>query len=102
MASIDDKGCVVFTPRQITCPSWPIRVAGMQGLWRYLGPLDMEKTHVEVIGPFFPNNPDRNGGRSRLIKIENLRYAGKTAKPIDVQNVEATALSNEAKRARRR
>jgi hypothetical protein len=108
MAAIDSDGCIQFSPRSKTCPSWPVRIVGMQGVWRYLNPMtpaDMEVssvTHVEVIGPFFPNSPERNGGRSRIFSIDKLKYAGKSAKPIDVQNVEATALSNEAKRARRR
>jgi hypothetical protein len=72
----------------------------MQGLWRYIGPLNSES--VEVIGPYFPGNPSRNGGRSRIFKIEQIKYAGKSAKPVDVLNVETTALSNDAKRARRR
>lgn len=110
MNKIDEDSCIVFSPRAKACPSWPVRIAGMQGLWRYLGPLaqsiDMQKgaiiTHVEVIGPYFPGNSSRNGGRSRIVNIDNLKYAGKHAKPIDVMSVETQALSAEAKRARRR
>lgn len=110
MPTIDDSGCIEFGPRSKTCPSWPVRIVGMQGLWRYLGPIaqtiDMEKgplyTHVEVVGPFFPGNPSRNGGRSRIFNIKQLKYAGKSAKPVDVISVESSALSLEAKRARRR
>jgi hypothetical protein len=57
---------------------------------------------VEVIGPYFPGNPSRNGGRSRVFYLDKLKYAGKNAKPIDVLHVETTAISDEAKRARRR
>jgi hypothetical protein len=110
MQSIDDNGCIEFGPRSKACPSWPVRIQGMQGLWRYLGPLaqeiDMSKgaiiTHVEVIGPYFPNNPERSGGRSRLVPLEKTKYAGKLAKPIDVRSIETEAISSEAKRARRR
>lgn len=100
MTVINDENCLEFSPRSKSCPSWPVRVAGMQGLWRYIGPLNLET--VEVVGPYFPGNPSRNGGRSRIFKIDQIKYAGKSAKPVDVLNVEATALSNEAKRARRR
>jgi hypothetical protein len=100
---IDENGCIIFGPRTKACPSWPVRVAGMQGLWRFVKQMPWPNLdYVEVIGPYFPNNSTRNGGRSRLINIDNIRYAGKNAKPIDVINVEAQALSNEAKRARRR
>jgi hypothetical protein len=54
--TIDENGCIVFSPRSKACPSWPVRIAGMQGLWRYVAPraqaIDMEKgplyTHIEV------------------------------------------------------
>jgi hypothetical protein len=110
MTAIDDNGCIEFGPKSKACPSWPVRVQGMQGLWRYLGPLaqaiDMNRgaivTHVEVIGPYFPNNPARNGGRSRIVSLDQIKYAGKNAKPIDVISVETQAISSEAQRARRR
>lgn len=110
MTSIDDNGCIEFGPRSKTCPLWPVRVQGMQGLWRYLGPLaqtiDMSKgaivTHAEVVGPYFPSNPSRNGGRSRIVSLDRLKYAGKNAKPIDVRSVETEAISLQAQRARRR
>lgn len=101
MTSIDDNDCIIFTPKQTTCPAWPVRVSGMQGLWRYVGPLE-DLQHVEVIGPYFPNNPDRNGGRSRIVKLATIKYAGKNAKPVDVISVETQAISSEAQRARRR
>lgn len=100
MTTIDENNCLVFGPRSKACPSWPVRVAGMQGLWRYIGPLNQET--VEVIGPYFPGNPSRNGGRSRLLNIEQIKFAGKLAKPVDVLSVETTAISLEAKRALRR
>jgi hypothetical protein len=100
LTTINEDNCLEFTSRSKACPSWPVRIAGMQGLWRYIGPLNSES--VEVIGPYFPGNPARNGGRSRIFKIEQIKYAGKSAKPVDVLNVETTALSNDAKRARRR
>lgn len=100
MPTIDENNCVVFSSRSKACLQWPVRIAGMQGLWRYVGPLNSQT--VEVIGPYFPGNPSRNGGRSRIFNINNLRYAGKSARPVDVLNVEATALSNQAKRAQRR
>lgn len=99
MTVINDQNCLEFSPRSKSCPSWPVRVAGMQGLWRYIGPLNLET--VEVVGPYFPGNPSRNGGRSRIFKIDQIKYAGKSARPIDVLNVEATALSNEVKRGKR-
>jgi hypothetical protein len=99
--AIDENGCLVFGPRSRTCPSWPVRIVGMQGLWRYVGVIpnyDNVDTWVEVIGPYFPSNPSRNGGRSRIFKIDRLKYAGKIAKPIDVLNVETTAISQRAQR----
>lgn len=96
--AIDDDNCLVFGPRSKACPSWPVRVAGMQGLWRYIGPLNPET--VEVVGPYFPNNPSRNGGRSRIFKIDVIKYPGKHAKPIDVLNVQATDISMRAQRRR--
>lgn len=89
----------MFASNSITCPGWPVRIQAAQGLWRYTG---QTGKYIEVIGPYFPNNPDRNGGRSRIVKLEDLKYAGKNAKPIDVTHVQTTAISDEAKRARRR
>lgn len=100
MPTMDEKNCLVFGPRTKACPSWPVRITDMQGLWRYVGPLNSER--VEVIGPYFPANPSRNGGRSRIFHIDHIKYAGKSAKPVDVQSAETMALSIEAKRARRR
>lgn len=96
MNSFDENNCIVFSPRTKACPSWPVKIAGMQGLWRYIGPVTSET--VEVIGPYFPGNPSRNGGRSRILKLSQLKYAGKIAKPIDVTNVETTAISKRAQR----
>lgn len=96
MTTIDDNGCLDFGPRSKTCPSWPVRVVGMQGLWRYVGVVN--NTKAEVIGPYFPGNPSRNGGRSRIVSIETLKYAGKRAKPVDVISVETTAISLRAQR----
>ena len=106
MTEINEDRCIVFTPRQITCPKWPVRIAGMQGLWRYVGVVPDSNTFnevfVEVVGPYFPSNSSRNGGRSRIVAIGILKYAGKLAKPIDVISVETQALSEQAKRATRR
>ena len=106
MPVIDDNDCIEFGPKSRACVGWPVRIAGMQGLWRYtgvaVGYANGESAYVDVVGPYFPNNPERNGGRSRIIKTELVRYAGKQAKPIDVLHVETTAISDEAKRARRR
>lgn len=99
MNQIDEDGCIVFSPRAKACPKWPVRIKGVQGLWRYVG--IVTNTKAEVIGPYFPNNPTRNGGRSRIVSIDTIKYAGKTAKPIDVISVETQALSTEAKRHRR-
>jgi hypothetical protein len=102
---VDDKGCLVFGPRSLTCPPWPVRVTGFQGLWRYVGVIPNHNnidTWVEVIGPYFPGNPSRNGGRSRIININRLKYAGKNAKPVDVISVETHAISLDAQRAQRR
>jgi len=110
---VDDEGSIVFSAKAKAAISWPVRIAGMQGLWRYVGPLprkveftisgmEAEDQRVEVIGPYFPGNSARNGGRSRIMSINHLKYAGKSAKPVDVISVETQALSNEAKRARRR
>jgi|ERR1700754_358858 len=96
MTVINENNCLVFSARSKACPSWPVRVIGMQGLWRYTGPVNQE--NVEVIGPYFPSNPSRNGGRSRILKIDQIKYAGKLAKPVDVLNVEATAISKRAQR----
>ncbi len=102
MTSIDENGCLVFGPRTKTCPSWPVRVVGMQGLWRYVGIVPESNTYgdvfAEVIGPYFPSNPARNGGRSRIFSIDRIKYAGKHAKPVDVLNVETTAISQRAQR----
>lgn len=102
MNTIDENGCLVFGPRSRTCPKWPVRVVGMQGLWRYVGIVPDSNTYgdifVEVIGPYFPSNPSRNGGRSRVFNIDKLKYAGKIAKPVDVLNVETTAISQRAQR----
>lgn len=102
MTTIDENGCLVFGPKSKTCPSWPVRVAGLQGLWRYVGIVPdsntLNQVFVEVIGPYFPGNPSRNGGRSRIFPIDKLKYAGKTAKPVDVISVETTALSRRAQR----
>jgi hypothetical protein len=102
MIQIGDNGCLVFSSRSKTCPSWPVRVVGKQGLWRYVGIVPDSNTFgdifVEVIGPFFPSNPSRNGGRSRIVNIDELKYAGKHAKPVDVLNVESTAISQRAQR----
>lgn len=104
MTAIDDNGCIEFGPRSKACPSWPVRVQGTQGLWRYIGQLSSASNgdKVEVIGPYFPNNPSRNGGRSRIVSIDTIKYAGKSAKPVDVISVETQAISQEAQRARRR
>lgn len=112
MTAIDDNGCLEFGPRSKACPKWPVRVQGMQGLWRYVGPVIQKApkgifdssavTKIEVIGPYFPNNPSRSGGRSRIVSIDTIKYAGKSAKPIDVLSVETQAISQEAQRARRR
>ncbi len=106
MPHVDDKGCLVFGPRSQTCPKWPVRVTGFQGLWRYVGIVPDSNTFhdifVEVIGPYFPGNPSRNGGRSRIININRLKYAGKNAKPVDVISVETHAISLDAQRAQRR
>lgn len=104
MTTINDDGCLEFGPRSKTCPSWPVRVIGMQGLWRYIGPVDEPQpmAAVEVIGPYFPGNPSRNGGRSRVFYLDKLKYAGKRAKPIDVMSVETRALSLQVQRDRRR
>jgi len=104
MPSITDNSCIEFGPRSTACPSWPVRVQGMQGLWRYVGitKQDEDTTYVEVIGPYFPNNPARNGGRSRIINLDLIKYAGRSAKPVDVISVATTAISHEAQRARRR
>jgi hypothetical protein len=100
--TIDENGCIVFSPRSKACPSWPVRIAGMQGLWRYIGVVPdsntLDEVFVEVIGPYFPNNPERNGGRSRIFPINKVKYAGKLAKPVDVLNVETTAISQRAQR----
>lgn len=100
MNAIDDIGCIEFGSRSKACPKWPVRIQGMQGLWRYVGTVN--NTKAEVIGPYFPNNPSRNGGRSRIVSIDTIKYAGKLAKPIDVKSVETEAISQEAQRARRR
>lgn len=102
MAVIGDDDCVVFTPRLKAPLRWPVRIANQQGLWRYVGPLkNTSKKYVEVIGPYFPGNPSRNGGRSRIVHVDDLKYAGKHAKPVDVISVETTAISNQAKQTRR-
>jgi hypothetical protein len=64
--------------------------SGLEYLWRYF--------RRSWIGPFFPSNPSRNGGRSRIVNIDKLKYAGKHAKPVDVLNVESTAISQRAQR----
>ena len=101
---IDSDDCIVFGPRSVTCPGWPVRIEGMQGLWRYVGVAQgdpyAQMAVVEVIGPFFPSNPSRNGGRSRIFSYDKLRYAGKKAKPADVRNVQSEAISEQAKRHR--
>jgi hypothetical protein len=103
MTAIDDNGCIEFGPRSKACPSWPVRVQGMQGLWRYVHQFPWpNQDHVEVIGPYFPNNPSRSGGRSRIVLLDKLKYAGKNAKPIDVRSVETEAISLQAQRAQRR
>ncbi len=97
--------CLHLSAKQIVCPSWPVRVEGMQGLWRYIKPVgdyDSGWAFAEVIGPYFPSNPSRNGGRSRIVSVHKLKYPGKRAKPIDVADIEARAVSEQAKRARRR
>lgn len=103
-----ENECIVFGPRSRTCPSWPVRIIGMQGLWRYVGPVIQKSPKsefdssavlmIEVIGPYFPSNPSRNGGRSRIFNIDKLKYAGRSARPIDVLNVETTAISKRAQR----
>jgi hypothetical protein len=98
---IDENGCIVFGPKTKTCPSWPVRIVGMQGLWRYVGPVDDlldGQWTIEVIGPYFPNTPSRNGGRSRVFYLDKIKYAGKQAKPVDVLSVESRALSQRAQR----
>ena len=108
MPVIDDNDCIEFGPKSRTCPKWPVRVIGQQGLWRYVGTYGSSLSRndapiiIEVIGPYFPNSPERNGGRSRIFPLEKIKYAGKNAKPIDVLHVQTTAISEEAKRARRR
>lgn len=102
----NEEDCLVFEDEKtIVCPRWPVRIAGTQGLWRYVQPIgdwDSGWFHAEVIGPYFPGNPSRNGGRSRIVPVANIRYAGKSAKPVDVMSVETQTVSEEAKRARRR
>jgi hypothetical protein len=101
---IDEDDCIVFTIARIVCPQWPVKVAGQQGLWRYVGPIETKDgwTHAEVIGPMFPGAASRSGGRSRILNIEELRYAGRNAKPVDVQHQETIAISNSAKHGGRR
>lgn len=102
MTTLDEEGCLVFGPRTKTCPSWPVRVVNMQGLWRLVGIVPDSNTFndifVEVIGPYFPGNPSRNGGRSRIFNIDKLKYAGKLAKPVDVLNIETVTISQRAQR----
>ncbi len=95
MVEIDEDDCLVFGPRQITCPRWPVRVIGQQGLWRYVGPVETKEgwTHADVIGPFFPGSPSRAVGHSRILDIDTLKWAGKTAKPVDVIHPETIAVS---------
>lgn len=97
--------CLHLTSRQCICPKWPVKIAGTQGLWRYIKPVgdyDSAWAHVEVIGPYFPNSPHRNGGRSRIFSVDKVKYPGKRYKPIDVIDVEAHAISENAKRGRRK
>jgi hypothetical protein len=104
MAEIDEDDCIVFAFNQKTCPSWPIRVTGQQGLWRYVKPIETEEgwTHVDVIGPFFPGSPSRAVGHSRILHLDTIKYAGKTARPVDVLHPETIAISNNAKNHSRR
>jgi hypothetical protein len=97
--------CLHLSVRQVICPQWPIRIEGMQGLWRYIQPIgdyDSGWAHFEAIGPYFPSNPSRNGGRSRIFRVDKAKYPGKRFKPVDVADLEARAISQDAQRARRR
>lgn len=95
-----DEDNVVFRKDQVVEPGGPLRIEGRQGLWRYVARVG---AYVEVVGPYFPTNPSRNGERQRIFPIEQLKYPGKKIKPIDVApSAGVTAISEEAKRGRRR
>jgi hypothetical protein len=103
--NFSEDDCLHLTARQVICPSWPIRIEGMQGLWRYIKPIGDYETgwaFFEAIGPYFPSNPSRNGGRSRIFRVDKAKYPGKRAKPVDVADPQSRAISEEAQRARRR
>lgn len=95
----DEADCVYLSSKQIICPGDPIRIDGTQGLWRYIKPIS--NFSFEAIGPYFPNNPSRNGGRSRIFNMDKAKYPGRKAKRIDVTDFNITAISEEAKRHKR-
>lgn len=101
----EENDCLHLNPRHCICVGDPVKVEGMQGLWRYIRPVgdyDSGWAHIEVVGPYFPRNPSRNGGRSRIFLIDKVKYPGKRFKPIDVHDIDAKAASTNAKRAQRR
>lgn len=94
----DEADCIYLSSKHIICPGDPIRIDGMQGLWRYIKPIG--NSSFEAIGPYFPNNPSRNGGRSRIFNVDKAKYP-RRAKRIDVTDFDITAISEEAKRHKR-
>lgn len=94
----DDR--IVFRANQKAALGDPVRINGRQGLWRYTS---RAGAYVEVVGPYFPTNPSRNGERQRIFPIEELRYPGKKFKSIDVSpSPQVTAINQEAQRVRRK
>lgn len=90
---IDDA--VVFGKNKVVTFGEPLRIDGRQGLWRYIA---RTGAYVEVVGPYFPTNPSRNGERTRIFPVDQLKYPGNKFKAIDVApSPTVTAISEQAK-----
>jgi ribosomal protein S16 len=96
----DDDDRIVFRANQRAAIGDPVRIEGRQGLWRYTA---RAGAYIEVVGPYFPNSPSRNGERQRIFAIDTARYPGKKITARDVApSPQVTAMSEQAQRGRRK
>jgi hypothetical protein len=57
------------------CPGDPVRVAGKQGLWRFIA---VTRNLVELVGAYSPTgDPHRSQEISRFFELVDIRPAGK-------------------------
>lgn len=96
----NEDDSLVFTPSQIVPLGSPLRFEKRQGLWRYTARVG---SYVEVVGPYFPTGTKVGNERQRIFKIEDAKWPGRQAKPIDVApSAQVQAINAEAQRGRKR